>query len=273
MQYGSEIWGLEKAANECEKLHLYALKKFLNVDMKTPNSLVYTETCRYPITINSIINCIRYWLKVVEMDDNRIPKKAYNKLYTLDRNSKQTWATNIRLCLTRNGFGYAWLNQGVGNAKRFLQSLKERLIDCDWQLVQAHINESERFDYYSMICPREKSMAYHLSIDMKKHLKSIFSKFRFGVSNINTHFYRYRVHNQEQLRCPYCKYSEENEIHFVLSCPLYKNIRKQFIKEKYYRNPNMFRLRILFCSQHQKTIENLCQYLFIAFKIRETACT
>ena len=142
MQYGSEIWGLEKAANECEKLHLYALKKFLNVDMKTPNDLVYTEMCRYPITINSIVNCIRYWLKLLEMDNHRLPKKAYNKLYDLDRNGKQTWATNIRICLTNNGFGFAWLNQGVGNDRHFLKSLKERLIDCNWQIVQARINES-----------------------------------------------------------------------------------------------------------------------------------
>ena len=273
IQYGSEIWGLDKAANECEKLHLYALKKFLNVDMKTPNSLVYTEMCRYPLTINSIINCIRYWLKLLEMDDSRLPKKAYNKLYNLDRNGKQTWATNIRLCLTRNGFGYAWLNQGVGNVNCFLKLLKERLIDCDWQLVQAHIHESERFDFYSMICPKEKNMAYHLSINMKKHLKCIFSKFRFGVTSINTHFFRYRTHNNGQLLCPYCKYTKENEIHFVLSCPLYENIRKRFIKEKYYRNANMFKLRILFCSQHHQTIEDLCHYLFLAFKIRETFST
>merc|ERR1712115_356489 len=98
----------------------------------------------------------RYWLILLEMDDSRLPKKAYNKLYNLDRNGKQTCATNIRLCLTRNGFGYAWLNQGVGNVNCFLKLLKETLIDCDWQLVQAHIHESERFDFYFMICPKEK---------------------------------------------------------------------------------------------------------------------
>ena len=273
MQYGSEIWGLEKAANECEKLHLYALKKFLNVDMKTPNDLVYTEMCRYPITINSIVNCIRYWLKLLEMDNHRLPKKAYNKLYDLDRNGKQTWATNIRICLTNNGFGFAWLNQGVGNDRHFLKSLKERLIDCNWQIVQAHINESERFEFYSMICSSEKRLAYHLSIDIKRHLKCIFSKFRFGVTNINTHYFRYRQHNQGHLLCPYCKDAKEDEVHFVLNCPLYINIRKKFIKEQYYRNPNNFKLKILFSSNHHGTIENLCHYLFIAFKIRENFCS
>ena len=40
-QYGSELWGLDKAAIDIEKVHLYALKRFLGVDMKTQSDLVY----------------------------------------------------------------------------------------------------------------------------------------------------------------------------------------------------------------------------------------
>ena len=47
-QYGSELWGLDKVAIHIEKVHLYALKIFLGVDMKTPNDLVsnYVELRR-----------------------------------------------------------------------------------------------------------------------------------------------------------------------------------------------------------------------------------
>ena len=126
MQYGSEIWGLSKAANECEKVYLYALKKYLNVDLKTPNDFVYKEMNRYPITINSTINCIHYWLKLIQMDNFRLPRKAYDSIYSLDSMGKETWVTYIKLCLTQNGFGYAWINQGVGNAKKFRFELKGR---------------------------------------------------------------------------------------------------------------------------------------------------
>jgi hypothetical protein len=51
MQYGAEIWGLDKAAQHCEKVHLFALKKFLHVELRTPNDLVYKELNRYPVTI------------------------------------------------------------------------------------------------------------------------------------------------------------------------------------------------------------------------------
>ena len=54
--YGAEIWGLDAAAVHCEKIHLFALKKFLGVSLQTPNDLVYGETARYPITVSRVSN-------------------------------------------------------------------------------------------------------------------------------------------------------------------------------------------------------------------------
>ena len=273
MQYGSEIWGLSKAANECEKVHLYALKKYLNVDLKTPNDLVYKEMCRYPITINSVINCIRYWLKLMQMDNFRLPRKAYDSLYALDSRGKETWVTDIRLCLTQNGFGYAWLNQGVGNTKKFLSEVKGRLIDNKWQNVNAHINESDRFNFYSLITTEEKCLPSHLGLELNRHLKCTLTKFRFGISSINVHYFRYRHHNQNELMCPYCKTLEENEFHFLMCCPLYDNLRQQYLKEKYYRHPNINKLRILLCSRNEKIIGDVCRFIYAALKIRDIYCS
>lgn len=47
--YGAELWGLDKAADYCEKTHLFALKKFLGVDQRTPNDLVYGDQCTQAI--------------------------------------------------------------------------------------------------------------------------------------------------------------------------------------------------------------------------------
>ena len=90
-QYGSELWGLDKAAIHIEKVNLYALKRFLGVDMKTPNDLVYGETDRFPITLNSAVRCIRYWLKLTCMGEDRLPHKAYMMIYNLDARGKRNW--------------------------------------------------------------------------------------------------------------------------------------------------------------------------------------
>ena len=98
---------------KCEKLHLYALKKILGIDLRTPNDLVYGELNRYPILVNFIVNVIRYWFKILEMVERRLPKEAL--LRYLEEKRKKTWATNVRLCLVQNGFGYVWFSQTVGN--------------------------------------------------------------------------------------------------------------------------------------------------------------
>ena len=60
--YSSEVWGLNRFQT-VEKIHLFACKKFLCVRGKTPNTLVYGETGRYPLYIDSSINALRYWFK------------------------------------------------------------------------------------------------------------------------------------------------------------------------------------------------------------------
>ena len=66
-EYGSEIWGLDKAAMHIERIGLFVLKRLLGVGMRTLNDLVHGETDRFPITLNSAIRCIHYWLKITWM--------------------------------------------------------------------------------------------------------------------------------------------------------------------------------------------------------------
>jgi len=77
--------------NAIEKVHLYALKRFLGVDMITPNDLVDGETDRFPITLNSAVRCIRYWLNLTCMGEDRLPRKAYMMLYNLDSKGKRNY--------------------------------------------------------------------------------------------------------------------------------------------------------------------------------------
>ena len=271
MQYGSEVWGLDKAAQHCEKVHLFALKKFLSVNMRTPNDFVYNELNRYPITINSIVSCIRYWLKIVQMDDHRLPKKAYLMLYNLDAKGKTTWVSNVRLCLFQYGFGFVWMNQSVGGVNEFLRVFKERLVDCRWQTWHDHVCNSDRFGVYKSFCGTSHLVPRYLQMNIDRHMKFIMTKFRFGVSDLAVHFYRYRNPTQANLKCLLCNEAEENEIHFVLCCPFFDSMRKQFIAPKYYRNPSAFCLSLLLASNNEDTVRKLCVFLYKAFKAREIA--
>ena len=97
----------------------------------------------------------------------------------------------------------------------------------------------------------------YITMNMDRYLKRIMTKFRFGVSELSVHYYLYRSHVEKDLKCPLCGEGKEDEVHFVLCCPMLDDIRKQFIPPKFCKHPCVFRLSAAGLSQPgncQKTI-------------------
>ena len=264
LQYGAEIWGMEKGV-EIEKIHIFAMKRFLKVNRYTPNDIIYGELGRYPIYINSYIACIRYWLKILIMDENRLPFKCYKMLYNLDSGGKTNWVTNIKNCLSRYGFRIVWENQGVGCCKSFLKMFKQRLIDCRWQEWNEHIQNSDRFMVYRTF-KSINTIEPYLYIDANRYVKNALTRFRCGVSPILLHCARYKNTAETNLVCRMCKVDLENELHLVLCCPCLNDLRKEFIPQKYYRYPCNFRLALLLATQNKHILKNLALFLYFTFK-------
>ena len=74
--------------------------------------------------------------------------------------------------------------------------------------------------------------------------------------------------NARNLLCPICHDAEENEIHFILSCPGLNQVREQLLPRKYFRDPCLFRLVLLLASPNHNIVKSLAVYLYKAFKIR-----
>ena len=132
--YGAEIWGVDNSSYVIEKLHLLAMKKMLVVSMRTPNDLINGELGRFPIYNNAQIRCVRYWLKLTRMSEQRLPFKAYTILCNLDERGKTNWVSNVRCLLSSYGFRYVWDSHGVGHMDEFLKVFRQRLIDCRWHV-------------------------------------------------------------------------------------------------------------------------------------------
>ena len=90
----AEVWGMCNDTSVIENVHLNALKRFLNVPFITPNALVYGDTGRHKLYIRSTICSIRYWLKILKMNDSRYVKKVYNMM--LNRSTANSWTNQIK---------------------------------------------------------------------------------------------------------------------------------------------------------------------------------
>ena len=148
LNYGAEVWGVDADLDIVEKCHLFAMKRFLNVSIRTPNVLVYGETGRYPLRVNIHVKCVRYWFRILKMTDARLPHKAYKMLLYMHNQNRKTWASSISYLLYRHGFDEVWENQGVGDENMFMRVFKDRLVNVYKQSWQGEMNNKERYSFY-----------------------------------------------------------------------------------------------------------------------------
>ena len=95
----------------------------------TEDSNVYGDLGRYHLFVNSCIRAVKYWFKLLHMNENRLPKQAYYMQINMDLNGKCCWASRLRDLVCKFGFGFVWLQKSVGNERAFLAILKERFCD------------------------------------------------------------------------------------------------------------------------------------------------
>ena len=58
LAYAAEVWGLHNT-KQIEKVHTFAIRRFLNVPLHCSNKMIYGETGRYLLFITTYVKCIK----------------------------------------------------------------------------------------------------------------------------------------------------------------------------------------------------------------------
>ena len=227
LTYGAEIWG-PYDNSEIEKVHTYAIKRFLSVPVHSSNTMVYGETGRYPLFIITWTKCIKYWLKLTQLPSKRICRQAYNMLLNLLELGKENWAYSIQNILNTHGFGIVWMCQGVGDTKNFLSEFKDRLISSYKQGWHAKLVGSEKYEWFLSFKSIFETEKYITVVNNKWHRLSL-ARFRLRVLGLNAkkRWYDTDTDASTQSPCPMCGDQTEDEIHFIFDCKSYDDIRNK----------------------------------------------
>jgi len=268
--YGAEIWGVDNC-DVIEGVHLFALKRFLNVSMQTPNSMVYGETGRHPLQINAMTRSVKYWLTIQSMDDSRYPKKVCKMLLAECESGHTNWAAKIRNILFQYGFASVWQQQNVDNVKSFLYALKTKAMERFNQIWLDKICESGRYDVYKML-KKEKAISRYLYVLDRKVFRDVYIRFRLGISDILSHKLRYHAYEADSFKCPICKSSPETDAHFLLICPGYKELRDKYLCTDNGKDVEA-NFSCLMTDENSGNIRNVSRFLYHAFKHRNYCLT
>ena len=103
--YGAEVWGFSKI-NLQERVHLQFCKKLLGIKRTTQNDFVYGELGRVTLQVNIFQSIIKYWLKIVECENTKYLKFAYEfMLSDLERKPNTVYlASKVKDLLSSLGF-------------------------------------------------------------------------------------------------------------------------------------------------------------------------
>jgi hypothetical protein len=160
------------------------------------------------------------------------------------------------------------LAQTIGNANVFLSVFKQSLHDTFIQTWEGRLNESSRALFYNSI----RYFTFQPYLQLCK-----FSKFRQSLTRLRVSSHRLEVEAgrwnkptstpYNERKCKHCNLLE-NEYHFVLVCPLYVDLRKQYLKRYFTQRPSMFIFISLINSESGTEVRNLAMFVQKAFQIR-----
>jgi len=161
------------------------------------------------------------------------PVKQMYLLLKSDTNRNLTynllnWAFQIKDMLDQLGFTKLWIYQGNILTIR-LNTIKQRLLDHYYQTWYSNINNSRRPNTYCIFKHTFNLEPYLDSITNKRFIITL-SRFRLSSHKLEIERGRYHNIDRENSICTFCNSKAiENEYHFLLICPLYRDIRKQSI--------------------------------------------
>ena len=264
MSYSCEIWGFREA-EEMEKIYIGFLKSILGVRKSTPSAYVHIELGTTPLILKRKERIIKYWFKILNLDNSNPIKKMYHILLD-DVNkglSKSNWVYFVQKLLFQSGFGFIWYQQEVFNQKLFFSEFKERLKDTNKQNLNKNVSETSENRFFKRLHPPHSFKSYLTDIE-EIHKRIAISKIRLGSHNFMIERGRWSKKNITQRLCLKCN-SLEDEYHVFIECPNYQSLRKQYLPQTLLKSPSMF--KFVNYINEMKNKKDLNNFSTLCFKL------
>ena len=138
------------------------------------------------------------------------------------------------------------------------------------QLENIKSNNTGKLRFYSKMCSSFDLKAY-LRFDIKKYDRSLLTKIRISAHSLAIETGRYskpKILASERY-CKLCKDKVEDEVHFLLYCPLYKDLREKFDIFNNLNNDDDIKSTIYLLNPvNLVDTRQICNYLSQAFELR-----
>ena len=266
--YAAEIWGSEYC-KQVESVQINFCKRILGLSNRSSNAGALGECGLLPLQCIYHVKWIKYWLKILCMDESSYPKQCYLMLKHLDDVNRVNWVTKIRLFLFSYGFGFVWMQQGVGNISEFITVLSQRIEDCAFQNWHNLIESNGKLEFYQKIKSDLSCEKYLLCI-ASPNLRQVLAKFRCSDHKLRVETGRHEGLVRELRFCEAC-FKDGNkliddEYHMLVECKNLAELRAKYLPKFYLNNPSEVKCIELISTKSNYLLKAIALFLKAAMK-------
>ena len=127
--------------------------------------MIYAKTGRFPLASDINLQIIKYWLKILRMENSFYVKLVYNEMF--QNPTKHEWIKYVKTLLCSSGFCGVWEQQLVHDERKFIKHFEQRCRDMYIQDGFNDIQSSSRCRMYKEIKKVHKPEKY-LTININK---------------------------------------------------------------------------------------------------------
>ena len=179
----------------------------------------------------------------------------------MDKQNRSYLATEVKNLLFRNGFGYAWIHQEVGNEVEFLKSFVQRINDIYRQKWFLDINESPKLSTYSQfksLLEPEKYLHVINSFWARKQL----AKFKTSNHDLAIEKGRHAKSERHVRTSTMCDLGcVEDEYHFILICSKSDCLRETYLPWRFRNFPSSAKFIDLMSLNNDQTVISLSTFI------------
>ena len=136
------------------------------------------------------------------------------------------------------------------------------------QTWYASINNSNRLETYARF-KHEFCNKKYLDIVTENKYRKALTQFRLSSHDLAIERGRYQNIDRLERICNFCMGKlVESEYHFLLVCPLYRELRQKYMKSYYCRWPTLNKFDSLMSADNKRTILSLAKYIYYASELR-----
>ena len=285
--YCSDFWGCLKHPknNPIEKFFLMFCKQILGVRKQTNTDGVLLELGMVPITLHAKKIAVRNWERITQNRGNSLLVASHS--YAILK--QLPWAVTMRDTFTQNGMQENYLSilsntqeDGVSQANL----LMKRLVDQFHQTSMASIQCSSKMKTLSLVKQTPGYESYLEVVKNPKHRKAM-TKLRLSSHTLEIERGRYKKKNKnekndnknnnktepEERYCLYCKSLGtcivEDEKHFLLHCPMSKELRENLLPLALLANNNVNDENKFIQLLTNSDLQTLAKFIYMAFENRD----